>query len=122
MGSWRYQLLCIPLSRKNTSNKREMDNQYFRKYNNATKVFDKFIDAWAKNCDGTQEDAANMILFHLANRFPQCYVTNFQMATKKHEKMVGPPPVDLPPDFVSYDGANDIKWNTRYAELVKVRC
>mmetsp|Transcript_21302 Transcript_21302/g.39131 ORF Transcript_21302/g.39131 Transcript_21302/m.39131 type:complete len:292 (+) Transcript_21302:85-960(+) len=96
-----------------------MDNQYFRKYNNATKVFDKFIDAWAKNCDGTQEDAANMIMFSLANHFPQCYVKNFEMATKKHEKMVGPPPVELPPDFVSYDGTNDIKWNTRYAELVK---
>ena len=46
------------------------------------------------------------------------------MATKKHDKMMGknggPPPVELPPDFVSYDGTNDVKWNTRYGELVKV--
>mmetsp|Transcript_2460 Transcript_2460/g.6116 ORF Transcript_2460/g.6116 Transcript_2460/m.6116 type:complete len:326 (+) Transcript_2460:2-979(+) len=33
----------------------------------------------------------------------------------------GVPPVDLPPDFVSYDGTNDIKWNRRYGELVKYR-
>lgn len=49
------------------------------------------------------------------------YVQNFEMATKKHEKIVGPPPIELPPDFVSYDGTNDIKWNAKYAELVKVR-
>ena len=61
-----------------------------------------------------------MVLFYLAKRFPQCYVKNFEMATKKNEKINGPPPVELPPDFVSYDGTNDIKWNSRYAELVKV--
>jgi len=65
-----------------------------------------------------------MILFYMAKRFPQCYVQNFDMATKKHEKMTGgggPPPVELPPNFVTYDGTNDIKWNTRYSELVKYR-
>jgi len=62
-----------------------------------------------------------MILFNLAKRFPQCYVKNFDMATKKYEKMTGPPPAELPPNFVSYDGTNDIKWNTKYAELVKYK-
>mmetsp|Transcript_25653 Transcript_25653/g.46428 ORF Transcript_25653/g.46428 Transcript_25653/m.46428 type:complete len:350 (+) Transcript_25653:1240-2289(+) len=71
--------------------------------------------------DGAEEDAANMILFNLAKRFPQCYVKNFEMATKKNEKITGTPPVELPPNFVSYDGTNDIRWNTRYAELVKYK-
>mmetsp|Transcript_26209 Transcript_26209/g.56261 ORF Transcript_26209/g.56261 Transcript_26209/m.56261 type:complete len:733 (+) Transcript_26209:449-2647(+) len=124
MGPSRYQLLCIPLKRRDTVNKRELDNQCFHQYNKQTKVFDKFLNAWASYCDGSQEDAANMILFYMAKRFPQCYVQNFDMATKKHEKMTGgggPPPVELPPNFVTYDGTNDIKWNTRYSELVKYR-
>lgn len=120
MGPARYQVLTIPLKRRETVNKREFDNQCFHQYNKQTKVFDKFLNAWSSYCDGTQEDAANMVLFYLAKRFPQCYVKNFEMATKKNEKINGPPPVELPPDFVSYDGTNDIKWNSRYAELVKV--
>ena len=121
MGACRYQLVCIPLRRRETVKGREYDNQAFHAYNKQTKVFDKFIDSWASYCDGTQEDAANMILYHMAKNFPQCYVKNFEMATKKTEKIEGPKPIDLPPGFISYDGSNDVKWNTRYAELVKVR-
>lgn len=73
------------------------------------------------------------LLFHHAYQHQPCisltldccfhsgYVKNFEMATKKHEKMTGPPPVELPPNFVSYDGTNDIKWNTRYAELMQYK-
>lgn len=121
MGVHRFQVLCIPLKRFEAANKRELDNQSFHRYNKQTKVFDKFLDAWASYCDGTQEDAANMILFHMAKRFPQSYVKNFDMATSKQDKNVGPSRVELPPDFISYDGTNDIRWNTKYGELVKVR-
>ena len=65
-----------------------------------------------------------MILFYMAKKFPQSYVKNFEMTTKKVEmvekKIFGPPPLELPPNFVSYDGTNDVKWNMRYAALVKV--
>ena len=129
MGPSRYQLLCVPLRRRETVNKRSLDNQCFHQYNKQTKVFDKFLSAWASYCDGTDEDAANMILFYLAKRYPQCYVRNFDTATRRNERMMagagagggaGPPPVELPPDFVSHDGTNDVRWNSRYGELVKV--
>jgi hypothetical protein len=119
MGAYEYAVLCVPLMRRESVNKRELDNKAFHSYNKQTKLMDKFIDSWAQWCDGTRDDAANMILFHMAKKFPSSYVQNFEMATKKHEKTVGPPPVDLPPDFVSYDGTNDIKWNAKYAELIK---
>lgn len=121
MGPSKYQVVCVPLRRRESVNKRELDNQTFHQYNKQTKVFDKFLDAWASYCDGTREDASNMILYHMAKKFPQCYVKNFEMATKKVQKIEGPPPAQLPPDFVSYDGTNDIRWNTRYGELKKVR-
>lgn len=94
----------------------------FHQYNQQTRVFDKFLDAWASYVDGSKDDAVNMISFYLAKNFPQCYVGNFEMATKKVEKATGklPAPVELPPDFISYDGTNDIKWNTRFGELKKV--
>lgn len=119
MGAFEYQVVCVPLMRRESVNKRELDNKAFHAYNKQTKLMDKFIDAWAQWCSGSRDDAANMLLFHLAKKFPSSYVQNFEMATKKHEKAVGPPPVDLPPDFVSYDGTNDIKWNAKYAELIK---
>ena len=119
MGAYEYQVLCVPLMRRESVNKRELDNKAFHAYNKQTKLMDKFIDSWAKWCDGSRDDAANMILFHMAKKFPSSYVQNFEMATKKHEKATGPSPVDLPPDFVSYDGTNDIKWNAKYAELIK---
>ena len=123
MGAYEYQVLCVPLMRRESVNKRELDNKAFYAYNKQTKLMDKFIDAWAQWCSGSREDAASMILYHMAKKFPTSYVQNFEMATKKHEKATGllngPPPVDLPPDFVSYDGTNDIKWNSRYAELIK---
>lgn len=72
MGACRYQVLCVPLKRRETVNKRELDNQCFHQYNKQTKLFDKFLDAWASYVDGTQEDAANMILYYMAKRFPQC--------------------------------------------------
>lgn len=119
MGAYEYQLLCIPLIRRESVNKRELDNKSFHAYNKQTKTMDKFIDSWAKWCDGSQEDAANMILFHMAKKFPSSYVKNFEMATKKHEKAASATHVSLPSDFVSYDGTNDIKWNAKYAELMK---
>ena len=121
MGPSKYQVLCVPLRRRESVNKRELDNQTFYQYNKQTKVFDKFLDAWASYCDGTREDAANMILYNMAKNFPQCYVKNFDLATKKVQKIEGPPPVQLPPDFVSHDGTNDVRWNTKYGELKKVR-
>lgn len=42
MGACRYQVLCVPLKRRETvNNKRELDNQCFHQYNKQTKVFDK---------------------------------------------------------------------------------
>jgi len=119
MGAYEYQVLCVPLMRRESVTKRELDNKAFHAYNKQSGLMDKFIDSWARWCSGSQDDAANMILFHMAKRFPSSYVQNFEMATKKHEKVSGPQPVDLPPDFVSYDGTNDIKWNAKYAELLK---
>ncbi|KAL7446733.1 hypothetical protein ACHAXM_011591 [Skeletonema potamos] len=119
MGAYEYQILCVPLMRRESVNKRELDNKAFHAYNKQTKLMDKFIESWARWCNGSLDDAANMILFHMAKKFPSSYVQNFEMATKKHEKVAGPSPVDLPPDFVSYDGTNDIKWNAKYAELLK---
>ena len=119
MGAFEYQILYVPLSRRESVNKREMDNKAFHAYNKQTKLMDKFIDSWAKWCDGTRDDAANMILYHMAKKFPSSYVKNFEMATKKHEKTAGGQHVALPPDFVAHDGTNDIKWNSKYSELIK---
>jgi len=47
MGACRYQVICVPLKRRETVNKRELDNQCFHQYNKQTKVFDKFLQAWA---------------------------------------------------------------------------
>ena len=119
MGAFEYQSLYVPLSRRESVNKREMDNKAFHAYNKQTKLMDKFIDSWAKWCDGTRDDAANMILYHMAKKFPSSYVKNFEMATKKHEKANGGQHAALPPDFVAHDGTNDIKWNSKYSELIK---
>jgi len=117
MGVHRYQVLCVPLKRSDALTKHELDNQCFHRYNKQTRVFDKFLDAWALYCDGTQEDAADMILFYMAKHFPQSYVKNFESDHKDDE----PSRVELPPDFIGYNGTSDIKWNTKYDELVKVR-
>jgi len=98
-----------------------LDNKCFQRYNKSTKVFDKILNAWASYVDGTPEDAASMILFSMAKKFPQQYAKNFELATEKTEKIVGPPPPELPPDFVSYDGTNDIRWNTHYAKLIQYK-
>ena len=63
MGVNRYQVLCVPLKRIDAVTKHELDNQCFHRYNKQTRVFDKFLDAWALYCDGTREDAADMIPF-----------------------------------------------------------
>ena len=42
---------------------------------------------------------------------------NFESDHKDDE----PSRVELLPDFISYDSTSDIKWNTKYGELVKVR-
>ena len=118
MGAAQYQVLCVPLKRRQTSGKqgKEFDNQAFHAYNKQTKLFSKFIDAWAKYCNGTDDDAADMILHWMCKQYPQSYVKNFDIAAKKNEKINGPA---LPKDFVSYDGTKDIKWNSRYGELLK---
>lgn len=113
MGQTRYQVLCVPLKlRDNTT--RELDTR-FHNYNKQTKLFDKFLGAWASFCDGTQADAANMILRYMAKRFPQLYLQNVEVATNAHITKQ-----ELPPDFVSYDGTKDVKWNTKYGELIVV--
>ncbi|KAL3758535.1 hypothetical protein ACHAWU_008289 [Discostella pseudostelligera] len=123
MGASRFQVLCVPLRRREKVNKRELDNQTFYHYNKQTKLFDKFLGAWASYCDGTQEDAANMILHYMAKQFPQCYVKNFEVATDLNERANKRSSyggsTELPPNFVSHDGTNDVKWNTKYAELVE---
>jgi hypothetical protein len=124
MGASRFRVLCVPLRRREKVNKRELDNQTFYHYNKQTKLFDKFLGAWASYCDGTQEDAANMILHYMAKQFPQCYVKNFEAATALNEKANKRSSfggsTELPPNFVSHDGTNDVKWNTKYSELVEV--
>jgi len=124
MGASRFQVLCVPLRRREKVNKRELDNQTFYHYNKQTKLFDKFLGAWASYCNGTQEDAANMILHYMAKQFPQCYVKNFEVATDLNERANKRSSyggsTELPPNFVSHDGTNDVKWNTKYAELVEV--
>jgi hypothetical protein len=87
----------------------ELDNQCFHRYNKQTRVFDKFLDVWALYCDGTREDAADMILFYMAKHFPQLYVKNFKSDHKDDE----PSCVEFPPDFISYNGTSNIKWNTK---------
>ena len=84
-------------------------------------MFDKFISAWASYADGTPSDAVNMILDSLAKKYPEEYVQKFDQATKKVEKKNGPPPAKLPADFVSYDGTNDIGWNSSYGKLIKYK-
>lgn len=83
-----------------------------------------------------------MILYYMAKRFPHCYVLNFEMATDANEQQnmfssnleenqleeEPLPPRKMPkifvmrPDYVSYDGTGDIRWNTRYGELIEVSC
>ena len=138
----RHQVLCVPLRRNEKVNKRELDNKCFHEYNHRTGFFDQFLDAWASYCDGTQEDAAKMILFYMAKRYPQCYVQNFELATEMHDKQinesvleeeksdealpdsrsssVGKQFCEIPRKFVSYDGTNDVKWNMNYGELIEV--
>ena len=128
MGSSQYQLFAVPLKRRETAKCQELEkedlaNHSFHALMKSNKFFDKFLDAWASYIDGTSDDAANMVLYYMAKRYPTIYVKNFDMATKKNDKLdgkKGPPPVELPPDFVSYDGTKDIKWNKRYGELLKV--
>jgi hypothetical protein len=63
------------------------------------------------------EKDRNIFLVEIAKRFPASYQQSFEKAT--HKQLTWP--VELPPDFISYDGTNDIKWNTKYRELVAVR-
>jgi hypothetical protein len=63
------------------------------------------------------EKDRNIFLVEMAKRFPASYQKSFEKATQKQLTW----PVELPPDFISYDGTNDVKWNTKYRELVKVR-
>ncbi len=53
----------------------------------------------------------------MVKHFLQSYVKNFE---SDHKDDVSSR-VKLPSDFISYDGTSDIKWNTKYGELVKVR-
>lgn len=117
MNNIRYHVLCVPLSRSENLSNRELDNKCFRKYNYRTGFFDQFLDAWASYCDGSQEDATRMILNYMAKRFPQIYLEHTEVAANNHVKNEAG---ELPPDFVSYDGSYDVKWNTKYGELLQV--
>ena len=117
MNNIRYQVLCVPLSRSENLSSRENDNKCFRKYNYRTGFFDQFLDAWASYCDGTQEDAARMVMTYMAKRFPQIYLENTEVATNNHVKNEA---CELPSNFVSYDGTYDVRWNTKYGELNEV--
>ena len=113
----RYHVLCVPLRRNEILNKGELEHKQFHQYNYRTGFFDQFLDAWAAYCDGTKEDALNMILYYMAKQYPQSYVQHSEMASSfaaKEESYVPPT------DFVSYDGTYDVKWNTRYGELIEV--
>ena len=109
--------MCIPLRRIEKVNKRSLDNKCFHNFNYRTGFFDQFLNAWASYCDGTQEDAANMILHYMAKQFPQCYLQHTHTATSYTVKSEE---CEVPNNFVSYDGTYDVKWNTKYAELVEV--
>ena len=85
---------------------------------------DKFLDAWASYCDGTSADAASMVLFYLATHYPECYVKNVKKKLFSEEDIVEfsknrddvrrtkrsavPVPIELPLDYVSYDGTSQI--------------
>mmetsp|Transcript_4390 Transcript_4390/g.7779 ORF Transcript_4390/g.7779 Transcript_4390/m.7779 type:complete len:694 (-) Transcript_4390:135-2216(-) len=121
MNKSRYQVVCVPLKRKDRTANQHLDKETlndhtFLSYNQHINVMDKFISAWGSYCMGTEEDAINMILFYLAKRNPHCFVKTFQRATKPNDKGE---PIEFPPDFFSHDGTNEIKWNTRYSELLK---
>ena len=113
----QHQVLLVPLSRSEKLQKRELDAKCFRKYNYRTGFFDQFLDAWASYCDGTQEDATRMVLNYMAKRFPQMYLEQTDAATNHHVKNEAG---ELPPNFVSHDGTYDVKWNTRYGDLIQV--
>jgi len=112
----QHQVLLVPLSRSEKLQKRELDAKCFRKYNYRTGFFDQFLDAWASYCDGTQEDATRMVLNYMAKRFPQMYLEQTDAATNHHVKNEAG---ELPPNFVSHDGTYDVKWNTRYGDLIQ---
>jgi len=120
MGPGYYQVVCVPLHRKERASNRTRDretvnNENFLAYNQQLKVMDKFISGWASYCKGTEYDAINMILFYFARQNPQNYVKTLEKMKSKGG------PADLTTDFVSHDGTNDIRWNTRYSELLKFK-
>ena len=84
---------------------------------------EKFVGAWAEFCGGTREDAASMVLHHMARAYPHLYVKAFSNA--KNDGGGGDEDDDneggLSTDFVSYDGTSDIKWNTFYGKLLRFR-
>ena len=49
------------LSRAQSTPQVKRHQQCFHQYNKQTKLFNKFLNAWSSYCNGTQEDAVNMI-------------------------------------------------------------
>jgi len=92
-------------SKSNTRNYQEQEKKWLRR------------EQMVKNLLEMDEKDLNLVLFRMAKEKSETYKKAFDIAT-------GIPlskPVELPPDFISYDGTNDIKWNTKYHELVAVR-
>jgi hypothetical protein len=92
-------------SKSNSRNYQEQEKRWLQREQTVKKLLEM------------DEKDLNLVLFRMAKDKSQTYKKAFDIAT-------GIPlskPVELPPDFISYDGTNDIKWNTKYRELVKVR-
>ena len=151
-GGCRFQPICIPIERKRKEyatidrenmekelDKEALNNLIMQEHNGNYETMDNIINAWASFCDGTDADAASMMLFYLAKHYPNLYVKNVkktlekdlvEMATKRHYKVSEKKRdikkrqishTELPPDFVSHDGTSDISWNTRYSELLQYK-
>jgi len=65
--------------------KERRNNLAFTNENQYRGTMDKILTAWSSFCDGTEHDAASMILYYLAKRFPQCYVRNVTKNSPKEE-------------------------------------
>eukprot|EP00970_Alexandrium_tamarense_P000290 scaffold32_cov190-Alexandrium_tamarense.AAC.8 len=111
-----HQVVCVPMS---NSHHNGFNEKAFSRYLKHTGVMDQFMGGWSQYCDGNEDMAAELILRHLAKKYPTTYVKHFDTVTKELNGGDKKPAVELPPDFVSHDGTNDIKWNAGYSELLK---
>ena len=107
---------------KNGGYKPKMDHSAFRKCP-TSKVLLQVVQCFAGYCEGTDDEAADLILHYLAKRFPHSYIKNTEMAYDLHKKWKreNPTPLEIPPDYQSYDGTADYQWNLDYMELLKYK-